>query len=313
MNKESNNMFTLSNVHELLSRSQSIGINMDTVMQPGVQVIFYKHETGANFYVAVEESSLEIIVRSKTDKTLLKKKSEGSDRVIIARIEQSTDNLEDYFIIPFIESNDEQYSAWLERIGDRFFVLINSYSRWTSFTAFLDEDNLYDVKEMDPKQQIPLDYFLLIGNLKDSDDLFHCGHLPPKKGIYILPDNNLIPVFTSALYADLFAQELYLKAGIKVQSDLLPCVKCYLSGSYKSIGLDNLKGAILNNQWLIDCYNCSICDNSSGHFYLNDGQYTYALCGCPELGAKPIWIEKRWDNNKKSFNPICGMVPWNRD
>lgn len=302
--------FALDNIHKLIGQSQNVDINMDTLMAPGFQVIYYKHKPGGNFLIAIEDSTLNIICSSNNEKALLKEKSEGSDRIIIATIEQSNENQEDYDVFPVVASSDEHFVSWLEKLGDRFFRLVDNYSRWSSFTKFLEEDNIYKVNSMKPLQQVPLDYYFLIGRLNDSEDVHHSGHLPPDKGVYVIPDHDLIPVFTSSIYADLYAQEVKNKYGIELQADVLPCVKCYITGSYKSIDSADVSGVILNNQWLLDCYDCNLCDNYSGHFFLNDGDKAYALCGCSELGVKPIWIEKRWDKNEKYFNPKCGMIGW---
>lgn len=301
--------FALDNVHSLISKSQSVGINMDTAMEPGVQVFYYKHEPGANFLIAIEESTIDFIIESATEKALLKKKSDGSDRIVVAIIKQSADNQEDYDIYPIIESSDELFLSWLGKFGDRFFRLIDNYGRWPSFTKFLKEDNMYDVNNTEPLKQAPLGYHFLVGSLSDSAAVHQVGHLPPNKGVYVASDSDqeLIPVFTSAIYADIYAQQVKEKFGSELQADLLPCVKCYISGSYRSFETTLPNGIILNSQWIVDCYDCNICDNSSGHFFLNDGDNVYALCGCSELGVKPIWIEKRWDENMKYFNPICGM------
>lgn len=295
--------------HELLAASTTSGINMDTVIDPGYQVIFFKPTEETYFWVAMEdESVIEAIGNPDTVKALRDASAE-TDGIVVGVIRQNSDDPVDYRIEPTV-GGDPDLMDLVIRIGERFWQLTDNYRAWDSFADYLLVDDGYDVNSTEPLRQVPLDYWCLVGSGADEGN-WYATFLPMDKGVFIYPDSHLIPVFTSAIFADIQAQEIFSAYGVRLSPQHLPCVGCYLCGIRGGLSAGILRGALVNGQWKMECYACGKHLRKGGHLFLHDiDGNSYRLYGCKDMGTGPVWWEKRWDTTGAVFTPDCRPIRW---
>jgi tetratricopeptide (TPR) repeat protein len=197
--------------HRLIGASQSVGVNAETVIPPGISVVFFKAEHGL-FLIGVEDFQLEKMIQDNAVKSMLRKASSMFDRVILGEILQNYEDAADYTATP--ATTDPELRAWVDKIAKQFWTIIDGFRRWPSFTDFLMADNLYNPITTDYGHQIPLDYWWLTGNVAPRRGIHHASCCPDGIGVFVYPQTGLLPVFTSALYGDIIAQEIRSKLGV---------------------------------------------------------------------------------------------------
>ena len=295
--------------HELLAASTTSGINMDTVIDPGMQVIFYKPTDESYFWIAMEEVSVTKAIKNPATVKALRDASAEMDSIVIGVISQDGGDPEQYTAEPAV-SGDTELMDLVDRTSSRFWQLIDSYRAWDSLAAYLLVDDRYDVASTEPLRQVPLDYWCLVGPTTARTN-WAVEFLPDWYGVFVYPEDHLIPVFTSAIFADIVAQEILSTYRVRLHPRHLPCAGCHLSGIRRNLRGGVLRGAVVNGQWRLDCYTCGEHPESVGHFFLHDVDgSSYRLYGCKDMGIGPIWWEKRWDTDGEVFSTKCKPFRW---
>jgi len=295
--------------YRILSRTTSIGPNMDTLLGGSLQVILYKCSAGGNFWVCLHEESLENVVSDVSTRNELIQQSAGYDVVPVCEIKQNAKNPDDFSIIQRVDSPDAGYMAFMDAVRERFDALFGSFGAWTSFGDFLRYDNSYAVEDTNPLMQAPLDYWCLLTNAKGREGAYPVSKYPEGQVVTLVKDR-LLPIFTSAIYADLYAQQLREARGIEINPQHMDCLKCFLGGIRSDLPEGTLVGCLLNAQWLVHGYSCGQFGDHTGHFFLREEAAEWALSGCSGREINPIWVERSWDSDGSAFSPSCGMSPW---
>lgn len=295
--------------HELIAASRDRYVGMDSLLDSGVRVIYYRSAPDWPMLIAVEEDDLRRIVHNEAVVRFLAEESQAFDRCIVGRLSQDADNVESYTSWPII-GGDADLDALVEMAVERFLQLTNNFRAWDSFRAYLRFDDRYDVEAEPPLRQVPLEYFCLVGSPSDSSAVHAVGSFPPEAGVFSDPDSGLLPVCTSAFFADIVATEVFQQYGIELTPMYLPCLWCYLTGIHSELAEGAISGVLLNGQWVLDCYECGKFPNG-GHYYLHDiDGNSYALHGCKGRGMGPVWWERRWDTVGDIFAPACTLKAW---
>jgi hypothetical protein len=320
-NKESNNVPTSSlksstnDIHRLIALSQSRGVGIETIVNRRIPVMFSKENAGGHFIIAVPIDAIDLISEPST-RSLLNNNflNEKYQCILLGEIIQHTKSPEDYDINYYADGelllNDIKTS-----ISKQFWHLISHYRNWDTFTSFLYSDIAYDVNTMPYQKQISLMYYVLVGSPSPTNNIYLINHSSFNgNGLYINSIQKKIPVFSSSLYADIAAQELRGTHGISLTPLQLPCIGCYLGGLYHELSSKKINGVILNDQWEISCFRCNTNHHgiSGAHYFLHDSNgHAYSLIGCRDKNTMPpIWVEQKWDNDKRLFSPECQLIPW---
>lgn len=298
----------------LLAASDRCGINMDAVIRsPMVQVVYYKQRARGGFLICLEESELQRIISHPASRERLRNGSNGFDRVVLAEFSPDVNDRGDYSLLLAL-GGDRELEVFCHKAVNRFIGLVDVYGSWPSFGQFLAVEGHYDVDAYLPTRQIPLDYWCLVGDLTEGNEVHSVRCFGHDTGLYIDPETAEVPVFTSAIFADLAAQAILERRGLSLEPRHLPCLPCYLTGMHNDLPKGLTEGARLNGQWAIDCYSCaqSLTPGHGwvGHFYIQDDGRSFALCGCSDKKVPPVGWERRWDASGTLFSPPCGKTSW---
>jgi hypothetical protein len=271
---------------------------------------FYRTQPGIHVCITVSERSLPNVASEFVIK-LVQMENRLFGDFVVGRIVGSADE-QGYTSDSWPIVEDQDLRSFVLKASYRFWNLIDNFANWPSFSSFLLESISYDVENQNPNLQFPYEYWWLTGSL-DESDLIHEVGLYEDIGVFIRPNDHILPLFSSRLFADMAAHKYSKKHAFNLESRHIQCLGCYLNGFTGEIGREVVRGALLNEQWEIQFYTCdeSPSHETARHFFLMDGAIgSYTLFKCKEDGPGPIWCEKRWDFNYHFFDPACNLVKW---
>ena len=237
--------------------------------------------------------------------TILRSEQTEDDMCVVGRIRVDRDNC---VVWPIID--DGVLSAFVETIAQKYINAINQYGNWTSLSEYLEQTIDYKSEEDPPTNQIPFEYFWLIGPQKKGAGIYPLNILDRKMGLFVGPQANTLHVYSSSLYAEMAAYEYSKKYEIDLKADYIKCMGCFMGGVAGELR-GKVKSALLDNQWKIEFYSCdSHGYNKPTHFFLEESaDERYALFQCREDGKMPIWCKKKWDSDGL-FQPACKLHAW---
>jgi len=276
-----------------------------------ILVLYYKTAPGICFVAGVTENDLPKIAQ-ETSQTILSREPKVMGTVRIGRIYFPHPPSKIHGIWPITEQ-DPEIAAFFAKAADRFLMMIDQYGRWDTFHHYLKIELNSDLCSPVPSIEHPADYWWLAGLLEGDGPFVPCS-IYEEYGIYVDRAREVLPVFTSAVYAEMEAVRLSQSSGLKLIPQPIHCLGCFLTGFYNEEGKHVMRSVLLNNQWTIHGFTCN--EQKAGgrpgcHFFLKDSdENCYALCGCAEQGTGPIWYAKSWDRNGTHFNPECRLVAW---
>ena len=215
--------------------------------------------------------------------------------------------------LPYVESIPIQ--DLMTAALSRFWSLVDHFGGWPTFRDFLACASDYNVEADDPLQQPGFTYYWLAGPLNRHSRATGVNpcQIYPDAGVYVRPEDGLLPVFSNPFFAEAAARRLAARRRIELQPAGIECLGCFLSGYSGQLGRKVLKGALLDEQWPIRFLTCAESPGlrDARHFILEDGNMgTYALAGCAGKGVSPIWCERRWDKANEWFDTACHPRPW---
>lgn len=192
-----------------------------------------------------------------------------------------------------------------------FLTLVDNYQRWSSFEQFLQSESSAGSDNPTPDNQVPFQYWWLVGELKPGmpvrDTLLYDG-----MGVFIRPEDNLLPVFTSSLYADMAGRCYSRQHGVELVPCQIFCPTCFLTGISALFGNRILRGGLLNEQWKIHFYTGAALEFTAPDlFRIQDSDGTdYDLTGCSDTGNLPLWVKGKHSGDEKFSGTQDKYVPW---
>lgn len=237
--------------------------------------------------------------------TLLRSEPAEEDICIVGRIRVDRERCLAWPIV-----DDEKLNSFVGTIAKKYINAINRYGKWTSLSEYLCHTIDYDAETSPPTDQIPLDYFWLIGPRKRGASIYPLPILDRKMGLFLGPEANILHVYSSRLYAEMAAYEYSRKHEIDVKADHIKCLGCFMGG-VAGLLQGKIKSALLDNQWEIKFYSCDRHGyHKPTHFFLEESaDDRYALFQCREEGKMPIWCKRKWDSGSL-FQPACQLKAW---
>ena len=268
-----------------------------------IPVTFIRTENGLLFTLAVPEEYLPRICARITE-LLLKRSRPIGTRYAIGRINRHDGGF------PLMDG-DKDLNQFIKLCAGQLSLLVENYGCWQSLNELMKVELGYLVKLMPDDMQPAFEYWWLVGSMADGRPV-HETHQYKDIGIFVRPEDGVLPIFTSSLYADM-ASQLYSEVhGLRLLPVRIPCPSCYLSGLGDVLGSEILRGAILNEQWRIRFFTCDEKFYSSpSHFYISDSDgEEYALAGCPDKKMPPHWVIRQWGHDEVAFPKKCKPLPW---
>jgi hypothetical protein len=188
---------------------------------------------------------------------------------------------------------DEYLNQHLTATKEQFWRLIDNYGKWDSFAEFLRADIGYDIDASEVSEQVPLEYYCLVGRRNSSKTLHpYAKYKKQSLGVFVDPAAKTIPIYTSSLMADISAQNYREQYGVNLLPNSILCLGCFLYSFVKENGCKVVENGLLNDQWQVSFFNChkEKSKTSQRYFKLQDktGEQ-YTLVGCPDT-SNPVWF-----------------------
>jgi hypothetical protein len=278
-----------------------------TLIVNGVPVRLVRTDPGLHFLVVVHPEFLEHVA-SGQGAALIKDPNHIVDGgYAIGRLKADQNTL---FCVAILET-DETLVRFVQSVVSAFITSMETHGSWTSFSEFLKATLDHDPQALDPNHQVALDYCWLVGK-HETEGVIPCG-LYSDMGVFVEPQTKFVPVYSSSLIADTVARGIYAKHEVRLMPQPIKCLGCFLSRFSGEAGRGTLRGARLDDQFVIRLFTCDESEDhvQSRHFFIQQvGQSEFALTGCFGDGTMPIWVARIWDDDGKYFEPDCGIVEW---
>ncbi|NCB42806.1 MAG: hypothetical protein EOM59_09320 [Clostridia bacterium] len=190
--------------------------------------------------------------------------------------------------------------------------LINGYiDKSETFSNFLIKTMNYQGCKNDTENVMSLEYFWLIGEIKQNKNFVPLPVFEKKYGVVIDPENKQLPIYTNSLFAQIAAYNYKERYGYDLNLYKIPCLGCFLSGLGQTAGRKVADITYLNNQWKIS-YHVSDQGNykTPNHFSIYDEETmnNFFLVGCKEQGKSPVWIEYEEARRRKFI--VNNLMAW---
>jgi len=277
-----------------------------------IWIRFVRTGEGIQFCITVPEDSLGALVKPDIEAMLLVEERMEGD-VVIGRIWSEDGSVEKLSIEnsfwPIVDVPD--LDAIVRGMASVFFDLVGNLSKWGSLAKFLQVSMDHDVREASPSSQTGFNYWWLVGP-EAADHIVPLALYGGESGVFIRPQDKLLPVFSSSLFAAIAAKTYDEDDLLNLTPMPIKCLGCFFNGSTKEIGRDRMAGAILNEEWKIRFLRCDEdpSGQSAGHFEIIDADgLEYNLAGCFEAGVPPVWIERKWADEIIG-TLTCSPKPW---
>ncbi|MFC2038822.1 hypothetical protein ACFLUG_03525 [Chloroflexota bacterium] len=263
---------------------------------------------GISFIIAVPADDLAKICSERTAGLLSEKHTDTGRAIIGSFIERDPGT--DPGAWPAIQG-DEKLNEYIIESVTQFISVVNHFGSWTSFNDFQKIEIQYDAKSTPVLNQQTFEYWWLVSESK-GDGPLHSIPLYENNNVFIRPDDRIIPVYTSGLYADIANRNYSLEHGIHLVPKPIHCPGCYFTGLGGFLGRQLIRGGLLNEQWQIHFFTCEDHKYTSpSHFRITDTDGDdYELIGCPDKGTRPLWITRKWDQDEEYFSNDCNPLPW---
>ncbi len=259
-----------------------------SVLVNGIQTLIVKNGNNLSFLLPVDNESIHgLLTREEINN--LSNNSGVAGRIEICKFLPGKVNNPGnkwYFV-----NNNPVIKHHIELAVSQFFQLIDSFQNWPSFTDYLNYENQADASPSTPEKQIPFEYWWLTGK-QELNTPVHDVLLYQDLGVFIRPEDNRIPLFTSSLYADMAGYHYSLKYKVKLTPSIIYCPTCFLTGISALLGNRSLSGGLLNEQWDIRFFTChELMNTVPCSFFIDDTNgSSFELIGCTDTEIEPVWL-----------------------
>lgn len=300
---------------EKLSQSRSFPLYADGWVD-GVPTRFEKTAPALAFLILVAEPGLSEIVANRGTLAALRASGMGAARgdggFVVGRY-YAADAIPEGMGEPGQTSvwwpvgEDPGLRAFVGRAVERLEGRLGALGRWSSFAEWGQHEAGVDFHAPSRVEQWAITYWWLTGDPRASAAVHELPIYPAGQGLYVDPDDGLVRVYSCTLKAALGQAANSARSGLTLEMAPVHCLGCFLGGSAGVLGREKLRGALLDERWVIEF---STCDrHGSGkpsHFSVRDEGSVFDLVGCPDQGTAPIWVPRRWRTDPDE----CTQIPW---
>lgn len=280
------------------------------ILVNGIQTLVIKNANRLSFSISADEETIhKFFTRQEIEFFSRESSVPGGIEIgrYMPRKDTSTSG-EWYFL-----KKDTRIEKHVELTVSLFFKLVDNYQNWPSFREYLKSENQPDAELSHSGNQYPFEYWWLTGK-RETSVTIHDVLLYQDSGVFIRPEDNKLPLFTSSFYAEMAAFHYSIKYNTRLTPSFIYCPTCFLTGTGALLGNRILSGGILNEQWNIRFQTCDEMMNTAPCYFCiddSDGN-NYELVGCNDAGTEPLWVQSGIADYDSLSSDRIRRTPWEK-